>query len=184
MKECILVSFGGRKNGNCSTLLSYIKNEFLSDNIKFELIDILNLSIESCGDCDYTCFNSKCSKIDDIQMLYKKLIDSDLIIICIPVYGNHLCSKYFAFNERGQDIWKDDKSYKAFLEKTFLIGIGNISNSNLFKDELNLIFDEYSIKNHTLILSSRDYRLSSINDRLVDNNECLSKIKEFIQKII
>jgi len=154
MKRCILVSFGGRKDGNCSTVLSYIRNEYSNDIIRIEQIEVLDLSLESCGNCDYTCFNGKCNKSDDIEMLYKKLIDSDLIIMCIPVYGNHLCSKYFAFNERGQGIWKDDETYKIFLEKTFLIGIGNISNSNLFKDELNLIFDEYNIKNHTLVLSS------------------------------
>lgn len=77
----------------------------------------------------------------------------------------------------------DDKAYKIFLEKTYLIGIGNISNSKLFLDELNLIFDEYNIKNHTLVLSSCDYELSSIEDRLVDNKDCINKIKKFIEKI-
>ncbi len=183
-KKYTLVSFGGRKDGNCSTVLSYIKNKYSNDKIKFEQIDALNLCIEFCGNCDYACFKGKCNKADDTEALYKKLINSDLIIMCIPVYGNHLCSRYFAFNERGQAIWKNDEDYKLFLKKTFLIGIGNISNSNLFKDELNLIFDEYNIKNHTLILSSNDYDLSSIRDKLIDNKDCTNLIESFIDKIL
>lgn len=93
--KILLINFSSRKFGNCNSITKFIRDN-LKDEIKIK--SFASLSIKSCGDCNYECFNkrSDCPFIsDDAYELYEEICKSDLVYFIIPNYCDYPCSNFF-----------------------------------------------------------------------------------------
>lgn len=182
----LLLSFSGRDNGNCNGILKFITHHY--DKHSVSSINIKNLNIHGCFNCNYQCFNSSllCPYInDDIELIYNKIINSDLTIFLVPTYSEAPPSLYFAFRERSQCVFKSDTFYKIYtdVKKAFIV-LGNKTSGGL--DTVNILLNEekkYTYES-VLLLESHNYNQSSIKCELIKCKTVQNEIINFIDSLI
>jgi multimeric flavodoxin WrbA len=86
MKKVLGIMGSPRINGNTHILVNKML-EGAKDNGAFtDIVFLRDLDIKECDGC-YTCWKGKdCSKNDDMNNIYPKIIDSDIIVFGTPVY--------------------------------------------------------------------------------------------------
>lgn len=121
MKYCILMA-SPRKNGNTSKLLDPFVEELELQQIQYDLIWLYDKHIEPCIACrecqkDWTAFG--CRYSDDMQEIFDKVYDSDVIVLATPIYSWYCTppmkalldrlvygmNKYYG-DEKGPSLWK------------------------------------------------------------------------------
>lgn len=85
----ILVLNGSpRKNGNTSALVAAFKEGAESKQHVVEVVGVGNMKINGCLACEF-CHGKgegKCIQQDDMQSLYPKLAEADLVVFASPVH--------------------------------------------------------------------------------------------------
>ncbi len=85
MKKVLILNGSPRKNGYTSLLIdTFIEN--LNDEYSFEIIDCNSLNVNFCVDCRYCATNFKCVINDEMQEIYTKLENADILVFATPVY--------------------------------------------------------------------------------------------------
>jgi multimeric flavodoxin WrbA len=116
------IAFSAREDGNCLKCVKYCLDKFKEDGFKTEVINAYELTITPCSHCRYECFaNNQCPIEDDVDEIYKKCDESDILIFAIPTYGGHLSSLYFAFAERGPASLIRSQQYAERLLKKMVL---------------------------------------------------------------
>jgi multimeric flavodoxin WrbA len=86
MKKILGIMGSPRMNGNTHILVSKILEGARNNGASAEIIFLKDMDIKECDGC-YTCWKGKdCSKKDDMNNIYPKIIDSDVIVFGTPVY--------------------------------------------------------------------------------------------------
>jgi len=85
-KQILSVVGSPRRNGNTHILVSKIAQGAIENGAVVDELLLGELSITECDGC-HACWKGRdCSKTDDMQDLYPKIIASDVIIFGTPVY--------------------------------------------------------------------------------------------------
>lgn len=75
-----------RKRGNTHALVSKILEGAEKEGASTEILFLNDMNIRECDGC-HVCWKGKqCSKKDDMNNIYAKIIDSDIIVFGTPVY--------------------------------------------------------------------------------------------------
>jgi multimeric flavodoxin WrbA len=86
MKRILGVVGSPRRNGNTHILVSKILEGAEAEGAIGDILFRNDLHVRECDGC-HTCWNGKpCSKNDDMNTLYPKLVESDTIIFGTPIY--------------------------------------------------------------------------------------------------
>lgn len=86
MKKILGVVGSPRRNGNTYILVSRILEGAKEKGSAVEMLLLDDLTIGECDGC-HTCWEGKgCSKNDDMNDVYPKIIESDVIVFGTPVY--------------------------------------------------------------------------------------------------
>lgn len=86
MKKILGIAGSPRKEGNTHILVSEILRGAKKAGARTDLISLSNLRIKECDAC-YTCWETEVCRINDgMKRIYKKLIDSDCIVLGTPMY--------------------------------------------------------------------------------------------------
>lgn len=101
----IIINGSPRKNGATAKIL-YKMNEYLlqKENIKVELIHIIDLEINSCIGCCSCYKTGYCFIEDDAEKLSKKILHADGLIIGSPTYASNLSGILKQFIDRGHFV--------------------------------------------------------------------------------
>ncbi len=86
MKKILGIIGSPRKKGNTDILVNKILEGAEKEGAKTEIIFLNDLKIKECDGCHACWKNRQCSKKDDMNNIYPKIIDSDIIIFGTPVY--------------------------------------------------------------------------------------------------
>jgi multimeric flavodoxin WrbA len=87
MQNIIFVNGSPRKSGNTSFLLSKVEEGIVDQNVSIDNIHLYDKEIQPCIDCR-ACKkgNLVCTIKDDMQTIYEKLENADLMVIGTPIY--------------------------------------------------------------------------------------------------
>lgn len=86
MKKILGVVGSPRRNGNTHVLVSRILEGAKKEGAAAEILLLNDLTIAECDGC-HSCWEGKgCSKNDDMNNIYQKIIESDVIVFGTPVY--------------------------------------------------------------------------------------------------
>jgi len=86
MKRILAVVGSPRRNGNTHILVSKIAEGARTKGAVVDELFLGELTIKECDGC-HVCWEGKeCSKDDDMQAVYPRIIQSDVIIFGTPVY--------------------------------------------------------------------------------------------------
>ena len=179
--DVLVVNFSGRISngkGNGIGIGKFIIENFGNKSV---LINYSDKEINSCNGCDYDCFYSRsnCKYFnDDLVSLYDVILQFKHIYYIIPVYSDFPCSNYFAFRERGQCYFNDER-YELYSDKQIkfivLANTGYNNVQNIIKNDF-----PHTKDSHFLRLGSSDYGLKSADGNLMNNNDVRRKIRDFI----
>ena len=75
-----------RRNGNTEILVSEALKEAQKNGAETEIIRTTDMQIQPCDGCAHCHKEGKCRIDDDMQELYKKMLEADGVILGSPVY--------------------------------------------------------------------------------------------------
>ncbi len=112
-KKYLIVIGSPRKKGNSTILAQQAAEGIASQRGTAELVHLHGMDIKPCHGCD-GCRKkpgAPCVIKDDMQSLYKKLIDADGLIISSPVYWFTLSAQTKLFMDRWYALGGNDGGY-------------------------------------------------------------------------
>jgi multimeric flavodoxin WrbA len=184
----LLLSFSGRKEpGNCMKILKLIQGAIVEKGIKSTLLSMTDLNIKPCLGCNYECFDEEqnCNIKDDTEYIYKNILSSEMVVMCIPVYSSAPPSTYFSLRERAQSIFRTDELYLNYkkVKKLYIVIGKRVSGAN---DTINILkSDDENIKHDDiLLLESNEFGQKAIEGKLVDCDKAVNKVRDFVSKHI
>lgn len=74
----------------------------IDNKIFVDKINLTEKNIEPCTGCGYCEKNPECIIKDDMEEIYKKIYDSEIVIIASPLYFANVSAQTKAFIDRGQ----------------------------------------------------------------------------------
>lgn len=177
--SAVIVSFSGRRGGNCDRISRYIQE--LTGGVIYSFTDI---EITPCGKCCYECFEKEqvCPHIEDDECrLLETITKSDCAYFILPNYCDYPCANYFIFNERSCCYFQNRQdrldAYENVLKK--FIVISNTEQDN-FRDVLS---QQSSGTPDVLFLRAKDYGKNSIAGDLMDSPEAAEIIRKFVLEV-
>lgn len=129
-----------RIGGNTDLLLDEALKGAQSEGADIQKIIVDAMRIEPCREY-YDCLVSgECSISDDMDDIYVKLIEADLVIIASPMFFYGITAQLKALIDRCQALW----SRKYYLKRTIgrpgrkcaFIGVGATRGKNLFQGSI------------------------------------------------
>ena len=93
-----------RKEGNTEILINEALKASKEHGAETELVRIADLTISPCDGCESCHQDGECRIKDDMQELYRKLLETDGIILGSPVY-----------------FWSISSQAKTFIDRTYAL---------------------------------------------------------------
>lgn len=118
----IVAICGSPRKGSTEFMLRTILDSV--SGAETELILLKENKIEFCDGCLTCGDSSECHIQDDMQSIYSKLLDTDLIIFGSPNYYNNITGMMKNFIDRTNPFY-DQKKLKG--KKAIIIGVGELS---------------------------------------------------------
>jgi len=137
----VLGLFGSpRRGGNTDILLEEALKGAEMEGAEVERLHLTDFNIIPCREC-LQCFNDgKCIILDDMQKIYPKLLEADIIILASPIFFYGVTAWAKALIDRCQAFWsrkyilKDESLGKeGKRRKGFLISVGGTKGQKVFE---------------------------------------------------
>ena len=84
--KVIAIDGGPRKKGSTTTLVSHIMKGAEKKGAETEIISLYDLNYSGCHGCLYCKSHDSCAQDDDMNIVYEKIRDADVILFATPVY--------------------------------------------------------------------------------------------------
>lgn len=106
MKKVVGVFGSPRPDGNSDILLNYaIQGAETCGDVAVEKIVIRDLHIAPCNSCGGCFEKGVCVIDDDMQIIYSRFVDADIIVVASPVYFMGVSAQLKAVIDRCQAFW-------------------------------------------------------------------------------
>ena len=136
----VLGIFGSpRKGGNTELLLEETLKGAEKEGAEVERLHIVHFHITPCTECLRCLEKGECVIQDDMQKIYPKLLESDIIILASPIFFYGITAWAKAMVDRSQALWarkyilKDPSLGKeGKRRKGFLISVGGTKGQKVF----------------------------------------------------
>ncbi len=136
----VLGLFGSpRKGGNTDLLLEEALKGAETEGAEIERLRISDFDIMPCRECLACYEQGECIVIDDMQKIYPKLLEADIIILASPVFFYGVTAWVKALVDRCQALWarkyvlKDPYLGKGGKKRRgFLISVGGTKGEKVF----------------------------------------------------
>jgi len=137
----VLGIFGSpRKGGNTELLLEEALRGAEKEGAVVERLHVATVHITPCTECLQCLQKGECVIQDDMQKIYPKLLDSDIIILASPIFFYGITAWAKALVDRSQALWarkyvlKDPSLGKeGKRRKGFLISVGGTKGQKVFE---------------------------------------------------
>lgn len=105
MKKALIIMGSPRKSKNTNDILDFFIDGLDEDKFEIEKIYLRDLNISNCTGCDYCGHKGNCTVQDDMNVLYEKFDNSDLIVLGAPLYFNSVNGLTKNMIDRCQRYW-------------------------------------------------------------------------------
>ncbi len=129
-----------RKGGNTELLLEETLRGAEKEGAVVERLHVATVHITPCTECLQCLQKGECVIQDDMQKIYPKLLDSDIIILASPIFFYGITAWAKALVDRSQALWarkyvlKDPSLGKeGKRRKGFLISVGGTKGQKVFE---------------------------------------------------
>jgi multimeric flavodoxin WrbA len=137
----VLGLFGSpRRGGNTELLLEEALKGAESEGAEVERIYLSDYTITPCKECHGCDQTGHCVILDDMQKIYPRLLEADIIILASPIFFYGVTAWAKALIDRSQALWarkyllKDPSLGKEGKKrKGFLISVGATKGQKVFE---------------------------------------------------
>jgi multimeric flavodoxin WrbA len=137
----VLGLFGSpRRGGNTELLLEEALKGAESEGAEVERIYLPDYAITPCKECHGCDQTGHCVILDDMQKIYPKLLEADIIILASPIFFYGVTAWAKALIDRSQALWarkyllKDPSLGKEGKKrKGFLVSVGATKGQKVFE---------------------------------------------------
>lgn len=137
----ILGIFGSpRRGGNTDILLEETLKGAQKEGAEVDRIYLTDYAITPCKECHGCDHTGQCVILDDMQKIYPKLLESDIIILASPIFFYGVTAWAKALIDRSQALWakkyllKDPSLGKEGRKrKGFFISVGATKGPRVFE---------------------------------------------------
>lgn len=172
----IIVSFSGRRDGNCDRIAEYVSSK--EDLIFF----MREICVQPCADCGYECMSGQCKyRSDGIYPLFEQFSTADKIFFIVPMYCGSPSALYFILNERSQGYFmQNEDQYENMVERLYIIGVyGSAEEYPLFLKSFAWQYGFANVEKHILGLERHKYH-QGMNHFLLDEDDVRLKLDDFL----
>ena len=117
-----------RKNGQVSTMCKKVLEGAETNGHETEIINLYDYKIEPCIGCWRCNKSEKCFQEDDFDKIYKKLEDSDVIVVGSPCYWGNVTGILTNFFDRHIPYMFQPSDIPAIKHMTFKQKISYLMN--------------------------------------------------------
>lgn len=110
MKKILIISGGGRPNGNTAQLINEFIRGATEAGHQTEHINLNKLQVNGCTGCNACRYGKPCVQKDDFNQLIPKIKEADLIAFASPLYFWTISSRLKAFIERFYCLAEEDQA--------------------------------------------------------------------------
>ena len=128
-----------RKGGNTDLLLEEALKGTEAEGAETERLRVSDFNIIPCRECLACYEQGKCIILDDMEKIYPKLLDADIIILASPIFFYGVTGWAKALIDRCQALWarkyilKDPSLGKEGKKRQgFLISVGGTKGEKVF----------------------------------------------------
>ena len=142
-----------RKNGNVSLLLDKALSAFKKKGANVFNVFLNDLDIKYCQEDEYENINNNGFSIinDDMHLIYKKIEESNIIIIGSPVFFGTISGQLKTMIDRFQCIWLAKNIFNKNIFNTLKFGaficVGAVNNIKFFDNSKSIIKHFFSTIN-------------------------------------
>jgi multimeric flavodoxin WrbA len=129
-----------RRGGNTDTLLEETLKGTEKEGAEVERLHLTEFTITPCKECHGCDQTGECVILDDMQKIYPKLLDADVIILASPIFFYGISAWAKAFVDRCQALWSrkylvKDRSLgkEGKRRKGFFISVGATKGARVFE---------------------------------------------------
>ena len=137
----VLGIFGSpRKGGNTDLLLEEALKGAEKEGAEVDRLRISDLHVTPCTECLHCLEKGQCVIQDDMQMIYPRLLESDIVILASPIFFYGITAWAKALVDRSQALWarkyvlKDPSLGKeGKRRKGYFISVGGTKGQKVFE---------------------------------------------------
>jgi len=137
----VLGIFGSpRRGGNTETLLEETLKGAEKEGAEVERLYLSDYAITPCKECHGCDETGRCVILDDMERIYPKLVESDVIILASPIFFYGITAWAKALIDRSQALWArkyllKDPSFgkEGKKRKGFFISVGATKGQKVFE---------------------------------------------------
>ncbi|MHB8829208.1 MAG: flavodoxin family protein [Syntrophales bacterium] len=129
-----------RRGGNTDVLLDEALRGAREAGAKIEALRVSDFNITPCRGCHDCSRQGICKIEDDMQDIYPRLLDADIVILASPIYFYGVTGWAKALIDRSQALWERKYtlhdpalSDQAQKKKGFFISVGGTKGQRLFE---------------------------------------------------
>ncbi len=105
MKKILAIMGSPRKNKNTDAMLDFLLDGVDKEIFSIDKVNLRDQNIGYCTGCDYCGSTGKCVLKDDMQNLYQKIDESDVVVLAAPLYFNSVNGLTKNMIDRSQKYW-------------------------------------------------------------------------------
>ncbi len=146
MKEAVKVLgiFGSpRRGGNTEILLEEALRGAEKEGASIDRLDLSDFVITPCKECHGCDDTGKCIILDDMEKIYPKLLEADVVILASPIFFYGVTAWAKALIDRSQALWakkyllKDPSLGKEGKRRRgFFISVGATKGQKVFEGSI------------------------------------------------
>ena len=183
----ILGISGSPRKGNTDLLLDRALEGAKTKGAIVEKIVLNSLKFCPCQECENTKDDGNCLIQDDMQELYKKIKESDALVLATPIFFGSLTAQTKMMIDRFQCTWKAkyllkrDNGFKKI--KGFFISVEGSNRKDFFENAKSIVKNFFATVN---IEYKNELLCSNIDKKgdILKHPDCLNKAFELGKNIV
>ncbi len=146
MRETVRVLglFGSpRRGGNTETLLEEVLRGAEKEGAKVERLYLSDFTITPCKECHGCDETGHCIILDDMEKIYPKLLEADVVILASPIFFYGVTAWTKALIDRSQALWvrkyllkEPSLGKEGKKRKGFFISLGATKGQKVFEGSI------------------------------------------------
>ncbi|GAB4351330.1 MAG: flavodoxin family protein [Candidatus Abyssubacteria bacterium] len=157
MPKVLAIASSPRKGGNSELLLDASLEGARETGAEIEKIRVCELKVSPCLNCGACQETGECVIHDDMQLLHRKFVENEILIVSSPVFFMGLPAQLKAVVDRCQAIWVRKYLLKLRMpnfdsRRALFIQVGGMKPTTVF---------EGGLKTITAFFATLDYKFHS-----------------------
>jgi multimeric flavodoxin WrbA len=148
--------FGSMRLGNSDWMISQIIDSAEKAGAQVEKIFLRELKIGYCVGCDKCVKNGECTIDDDMQRIYPKLLNADVIVLGCPNYFKNVSALTKNFMDRTNALVRFERKLKGKYAIGLCVGGEELEDTQHCADALVRFFKGHRMNILTIIKAKAD----------------------------